>query len=276
MATHKGGSVVRLFSQALKPALDSPYARHVNPQWVRVLELMHMNVDYARCEGVELFTVDGRRILDFFSGYGVHNLGHKHPRVVAAVKSELERHGPAMLQSHAPRAAGDLAKRLCTKAGGRLTKAFFASSGSEGIETVIKFAQAHTGRQGLLHAEGGFHGLTCGALSLMSNPFWAEGFGPLLPHAVAVPFGDLDALAAELMTERFATFVVEPVQAENGIRVPDNRYLSGPTPSLWSDAWSGSEGAKVTEVAIRCADLQCSHGASPGRLSSAASQASLR
>jgi ornithine--oxo-acid transaminase len=216
---------VRLFAQAPKAALDSPYARHVNPQWVRVLELMHMNVDYARCEGAELFTVNGRRILDFLSGYCVHNLGHNHPRVVTAIKTELERHGPAMLQSHAPSAAGDLAERLCIKAGGRLTKAFFASSGSEGIETVIKFVRAHTGRRGLLHAEGGFHGLTCGALSLMSNPFWAEGFGPLLPHAVAVPFGDLDALAAELMTEQFAAFVVEPVQAENGIRVPDRRYF---------------------------------------------------
>jgi ornithine--oxo-acid transaminase len=216
---------VRLFAQAPKAALDSAYARHVNPQWVRVLDLMHMNVEYARCEGAELFTTDGQRILDFLSGYCVHNVGHNHPRVVAAIKTELDRHGPAMLQSHAPRVAGDLAERLCAKAGGRLTKAYFASSGSEGIETVIKFARAHTGRRGLVHAEGGFHGLTCGALSLMSNPFWAEGFGPLVPDTTAVPFGDLDALAALLMTKRFAAFVVEPVQAENGIRVPDSSYL---------------------------------------------------
>ncbi len=216
---------MRLFAQAPRPATVSPYSRHLNPQWVRVLDLMQMNVEYTRCEGTELFTADGRRILDFLSGYCVHNVGHNHPRVVAALKHELDRHGPAMLQSHAPDAAGRLAERLCAKAGGRLTKAYFASSGSEGIETVIKFARAHTGRSGLLHAEGGFHGLTCGALSLMSNPFWAERFGPLLPHAVAVPFGDQDALAAELMTERHAAFVVEPVQAENGIRLPDHRYL---------------------------------------------------
>jgi ornithine--oxo-acid transaminase len=216
---------VRSFAAAPKPVLDSPYARHVNPQWVRVLELLQMNVDYVRCEGAELFTADGRRILDFLSGYCVHNVGHNHPRVVAAIKEELDRHGPAMLQSHAPGAAGELAARLCAKAGGRLTKAFFASSGSEGIETVIKFARAHTERSGLLHADGGFHGLTCGALSLISNPFWGAGFGPLLPHTAAVPFGDLDALAAQLRTKRFAAFVVEPVQAESGIRVPDHRYL---------------------------------------------------
>jgi ornithine--oxo-acid transaminase len=216
---------VRLLPVATKAASDTPYARHVNPQWIRVLELMHMNVDYARCEGAELFTTDGRRVLDFLSGYCVHNVGHNHPRVVAAIKTELDRHGPAMLQSHAPRAAGDLAARLCAKAGKQLTKAFFASSGSEGIEAAIKFARAHTGRPGLLHAEGGFHGLSCGALSLMSNPFWADGFGPLLPHTAAVRFGDLDALAAELTTGRFAAFIVEPVQAENGIRVPEHHYL---------------------------------------------------
>ena len=59
---------MRSFATAPKPVLDSPYARHVNPQWVRVLELLQMNVDYARCEGAELFTADGRRILDFLSG----------------------------------------------------------------------------------------------------------------------------------------------------------------------------------------------------------------
>ena len=216
---------MRLFAPAPNPVVDSLYARHVNPQWVRILDLLQMNADYARCEGAELFTVDGRRILDFLSGYCVHNVGHNHPQVVAAIKDELEQRGPAMLQSHAPATAGELAARLCAKAGGRLTKAFFASSGSEGIEAVIKFARAHTARSGLLHADGGFHGLTCGALSLMSNPFWAEGFGPLLPDTAGVPFGDIDALAARLTTRRYAAFVVEPVQAESGIRVPRRGYL---------------------------------------------------
>jgi ornithine--oxo-acid transaminase len=77
-----------------------------------------------------------------------------------------------MLQSHVPNLAGKLAARLCGLAGGRLSRVFFACSGSEGIEAAIKFARAHTGRPGILCASGGFHGLTCGALSLMSNAFW--------------------------------------------------------------------------------------------------------
>ena len=207
------------------PMLESLYARHVNAQWVRVLELLQMNETYVRCEGAELFTADGRRILDFLSGYCVHNVGHNHPRVVEALKDELDRCGPAMLQSHAPEAAGELAGRLCSKAGGRLTNVYFGSSGSEGIETVIKFARAHTGRAGILHAAGSFHGLTCGALSLMGSLFWREGFGPLLPDTAQVSFGDVDALAAHLSSRRFGAFVIEPIQAESGISVPDPRYL---------------------------------------------------
>jgi ornithine--oxo-acid transaminase len=205
--------------------LKTPYKDHVNPQWVRLLDLLEMNVRYARCAGAELHTSDGRRILDFLSGYGVHNAGHNHPRIIAAIKAELDRQGPAMLQSHAPELAGELAAALCARAGGRLSKVFFASSGSEGIEAAIKFARADTGRPGLLYAEGAFHGLTCGALSLMGGSFWSEGFGPLLPDTQAVPFGNIDRLEAALSTRRFAAFIVEPIQGEGGVRIPDADYL---------------------------------------------------
>jgi ornithine--oxo-acid transaminase len=204
---------------------ESAYERYVNPQWVRLLDVLQMNVEYARCVGAELHTADGRRILDFISGYCVHNVGHNHPRVIAALKEELDRCGPAMLQSHVSDSAGELAARLCESAGGRLTKAFFASSGSEGVETVLKFARAHTGRRGILYAAGGFHGLTCGALSLMANPFWKEGFGPMLPETEAVPFGEIDELEQKLAMGRFAAFVVEPIQAESGVLVPARDYL---------------------------------------------------
>jgi ornithine--oxo-acid transaminase len=207
-------------------AAESLYEKHVNPQWVRLLEVLGMNARYVSCRGAELFTAEGRRILDFNSGYCVHNAGHNHPRIVAALKEELDRGGPAMLQGHVPELAGDLAARLCQKAGGRLAKVFFASSGSEGVEAVIKFARANTKRPGILSASGAFHGLTCGALSLMSNPFWNDGFGPLLPSTAWVPFGDLAALEKELAGKKIAAFVVEPIQAEAGILVPPRDYLA--------------------------------------------------
>jgi ornithine--oxo-acid transaminase len=205
--------------------VSARYAQHVNPQWVRLLGLLEMDVRYEKCIGAELFTADERKIVDFLSGYCVHNVGHNHPDVVEALRRELARCGPAMVQTHVADLAGELAERLCRRAGGRLSKAFFASSGSEGVEAAIKFARPHTRRTGILAAEHAFHGLTCGALSLMSDEFWREGFGPLLPGVKSVPFGSLEALERELKSKQFAAFIVEPIQSEAGVRVPDADYL---------------------------------------------------
>lgn len=206
-------------------SLNSSYEEYVNPQWVALLNILDMNVRYARWSGSELFTEDGRRILDFLSGYCVHNTGHNHPYIVQALKDELDKSGPGMLQSHVPEIAGELAKRLCQLAGGGLEKVYFGSSGSEGVEAAIKFARASTGRAGIVYARSSFHGLTAGALSLMNDAFWREGFGPLLQDTVGVEFGDAVALEAALQTRRHAALVLEPVQAEAGIRVPSKAYL---------------------------------------------------
>lgn len=197
----------------------------MNPQWVRLLELLQMNAQYTRCEGVELTTAEGRVIADFLSGYCVHNTGHNHPYIVNQLIDELCRRGPAMLQSHIPDLAGELAKRLCGLAGGKLRKVFFACSGSEAVESAIKFSRAVTGRTGLLYANGAFHGLTCGALSLMDDAFWRAKFGPMLADTAAIPFNDVAALRERLATKRYAAFFVEPIQSEAGIRLPDASYL---------------------------------------------------
>ena len=201
------------------------YAQYVNPQWVRLLDALQMNVNYTRCSGAELHTADGRVITDFNSGYCVHNIGHNHPRVIAALKDELDKEGPAMLQSHVPQLAGQLAERLCRLAGGRLAKVFFGSSGSEGVEAAIKFARAYTGRSAILGASGGFHGLTCGALSLMTNDFWRKGFGRLLPDTEFVPYGNLHDLELKLASRSFAAFILEPIQSEAGVILPSGDYL---------------------------------------------------
>jgi ornithine--oxo-acid transaminase len=201
------------------------YIDHVNPQWVRLLSLLQMQTEYRRCSGAELHTPQGDVILDFLSGYCVHNAGHNHPAIIDALHRELDLRGPAMLQSHVPDLAGDLAQRLCRLAGGKLTKAFFACSGSEGVEAAIKFSRATSGREALLYCDGAFHGLTCGALSLMSEPFWRGKFGPMLANTAAIPFGDIEALHQKLKTKSYAAFVVEPMQSEGGIVIPPQNYL---------------------------------------------------
>lgn len=210
---------------AARPAATSNYKEHVNPQWVTLLTLLGMNVEYERCLDCELFTKDGRRILDFLSGYCVHNVGHNHPYISQALKDELDKCGPAMVQSHVPEIAGELAGRLCALSGGQLEKVYFGSSGSEGVEAAIKFARAATGRDGIVFAKSSFHGLTAGALSLMNDAFWRDGFGPLLADTRGVPYGDAVALESALASKRQAAFVVEPLQAEGGIQVPTRAYL---------------------------------------------------
>ncbi len=202
------------------------YAKYVNPQWVKLLDLLGMDVQYERCLGTELFPVKGDPILDFLSGFCVYNAGHNHPAIIAALKDELDKNGPLMLQSHVPELAGVAAQRLCRHAGGSMERVFFTSSGSEGVETAIKFSRAYTKRNSILYCDGAFHGLTCGALALMGDPFWKEGFGPMMQATEAIPFNDLEALEEKLSTKKFAAFMLEPVQSEAGIKLPKGGYLT--------------------------------------------------
>jgi ornithine--oxo-acid transaminase len=206
---------------------NGSYENYVNPSWVKLLDALGMNARYTHCSGSELYTADGRTILDCLSGNCVHNVGHNHPFVVAELVAELQSQSPAVLQSHVVREAGSLAQTLCENAGGKVSKVFFCSSGSEGVEAAIKFARAHTGRTDLVYAARGFHGLTCGALSLMGSDFWRDSFGPMLGGTHKVAFGDLVGIEKQLATKTTAAVVLEPIQAEGGIVLPPVDYLVG-------------------------------------------------
>src|ERR1700752_3424083 len=108
------------------------YTNYVNPIWVKLLDTAGMNVRYTHCSGSELYTADGRTILDCLSGYCVHNVGHNHPFVVAELVSELQSQTPAMLQSNVVKEAGALARTLCENAGGKVAKVFFLQFGQRG------------------------------------------------------------------------------------------------------------------------------------------------
>jgi len=203
---------------------DQRYAEFINPQWVKLLSSLGLNKIFKRSFGAELFADNGDVYLDFLSGYGVYNVGHHHPFITRELIAELQSQRPSMLQSHVPTLAAQLAERLCKLAGGKMQKVYFGSSGSEGVESAIKFSRAFTKRDWILYAEGGFHGLTYGALSLMSNPWWREGFGPTLRETQGIPFGDLDALRKALATEKYAAYIVEPIQGESGVVVPTREY----------------------------------------------------
>lgn len=205
--------------------IEDSYRRHVNPQWAKLLNLLGMNKQFVNCKGVDLYDSEGKHYLDYLSGYGVYNVGHNHPKLVADLVDQLQSNRPTMLQSDIPELAAKLSKKLCDLAGGKLTKVFFTSTGSEGVETAIKFSRCYTKRDGILYADGGFHGLTYGALSLMSNTWWKEGFGSTLPNTKGVPFGEIKALEQELASKKYAAFIMEPVQGESGIKVPSQEFM---------------------------------------------------
>ena len=129
------------------------------------------------------------------------------------------------LQSAVNPYAAQLAEELVGISPPGLEMVFFCNSGTESVEAALKLARKATGRAGLLHCDRSFHGKSLGALSITGNPEYQKPFGPLLPGCESIPFGDLAALRRALATRQFAAFVVEPVQAEAGMIVPEDDYL---------------------------------------------------
>jgi ornithine--oxo-acid transaminase len=159
--------ILNNMSSIVSPPVSAPtsnYQDYVNPHWVTLLNLLGMNVECERCLGGELFAKDGRRFLDFLSGYCVHNAGHNHPNIIQALKDEMDSGGPAMLQSHAPEIAGDLARRLCELAGGKLEKVFFGgASRARATGPARAAARPRVSRQAGPRTGGHRHGEKCAA-----------------------------------------------------------------------------------------------------------------
>jgi ornithine--oxo-acid transaminase len=157
------------------------------------------------------------------SGFGVFAIGRNHPVVRDALKNVLDADLPNLVQMDVSPLAGVLAERLLQRVP-YLDKVFFANSGAEAVETAIKFARAATGRPGIVSCEHAFHGLSYGALSLNGDAIFRDGFGPLLPECVRIPFNDLAALERALHARTVAAFIVEPIQGK-GVNMPADDYL---------------------------------------------------
>jgi putrescine aminotransferase len=198
------------------------YRDFVNPPLARVMRLSGSPLE-VRAHGTTIVDHTGKAYLDFAGGYGVFTLGHSHPRVVDAVRKQLELmslSGKTMF--NAP--LGKLAKRLAEITPGDLRISFFANSGTEAVEGALKLARAATGRQKIVATLDAFHGKTLGGLSVSGRETFQERFRPLLDHVVHVPFGHAGALDDAL--PEAACFIVEPIQGEGGVNVPPPGYLA--------------------------------------------------
>ena len=174
-------------------------------------------------EGCYLFDADGNRILDMFPGWAVSGIGHCHPKVVEAIRRQAGEllHIDNTFYSEPQ---GKLAKLLSERAFGG--KCFFCNSGAEANEAALKLARLHTSEQKykFITAEGCFHGRTFATVTATAQPKYHEGFLPLLPGFVYVPFNDVAALASAFSDE-VAAVMVEPIQGEGGINVATAEYL---------------------------------------------------
>ena len=186
----------------------------------------------ARAEGTRVWDVDGKEYLDFTSGIGVLNTGHRHPRVVRAVREQLDRLMHTCFQVAMYEPYVELAARLCGLVGGADThKGVLFTTGAEAIENAVKIARAHTKRSAVVAFSGGFHGRTLLALTMTaSSPAYRQNFGPFASDVYHTPFPDeyhgwttdtaIDALeqlfSTEITPDQVAAVVIEPELGEGG------------------------------------------------------------
>jgi ornithine--oxo-acid transaminase len=198
-------------------------ARLLNPQVTRTLHTIGFDRVYERAEGAYLYDRDGNRYADFLTGFGVFAMGRNHPVVRKALHDVLDAELADLVQFDTPLLAGLLAERLLALAPG-MDRVYFGNSGTESVETALKFARYATGRKRVLFCDHGFHGLTTGSLSVNGSAEFRKGFDPLLPDA-KIPLGDLGTLEAELRKGDVAALIVEPVQGK-GVYVSPPGFLA--------------------------------------------------
>jgi acetylornithine/LysW-gamma-L-lysine aminotransferase len=176
-------------------------------------------------QGALLRGSDGKEYIDLGASYGVGNVGHCHPRVLEAIKAQSER-----LLYVSPTFYNDMRARVSERLAGiaplGLDRIYLCNSGTEAVESAIKYARKHTGRPGIISCMRSFHGRTLGALSATFNKKYREGFEPLVPGFEFVPYGDLEAMK-KAVTDKTAAVIVEPVQGEGGIFPAPEGYLKG-------------------------------------------------
>jgi len=196
---------------------------HLNEKFIESLDLLGYLRDFTAAAGIELTDARGRRYLDFLAGYGSVPLGHNHPAVAAAVKTAIDAAVPHFILMAPEALPAALAARLAALAPGDLSMAFFMSSGSEAIDGALKLARAVTRRPRFVGAHRAYHGSTFGAMAVTGDPR-LEVFAPLGDRTL-VAWGDLGALDAALRKRDVAALILEPIQAEGGVRLPPPGYL---------------------------------------------------
>lgn len=181
-------------------------------------------IEIVKAEGVYLYGPKGERYLDLISGIGVSNVGHCHPKVVAAIHEQVDQYLHVMVYGeYIQSPQTQLAKALVDTLPAGLDNVYLVNSGSEAIEGAMKLAKRYTNRRNLISCTNAYHGSTQGALSIGGNEEFKRGYRPLLPGTSQIFYGSFSDLAK--ITEDTAAVVIETIQGEAGIRVSCTAYF---------------------------------------------------
>jgi acetylornithine/succinyldiaminopimelate/putrescine aminotransferase len=181
-------------------------------------------IPVEKAEGLYLYSPDGKRYADLISGIGVSVIGHRHPRVVQAIKDQLDKHFHVMVYGeYIQSPVNELAEKITALLPARLNCCYFVNSGTEANEGALKLAKRYTGRTEIVSCRGSYHGSTHGSLSVSGNEIKKRAFRPLLPDVRFIEFGNPDDLSQ--ITESTACVIMETIQGDAGVRIPSLDYM---------------------------------------------------
>jgi acetylornithine/succinyldiaminopimelate/putrescine aminotransferase len=182
------------------------------------------SIPVEKAEGVFLYEPSGKRYFDMIAGIAVSNVGHRHPRVIQAIKNQLDKHLHVMAYGEFIQSPSNLlAKKLSELLPPSLSCSYFVNSGTEANEGALKLAKRFTGRTQLVSCKKSYHGSTHGSLSVSGNEVKKNAFRPLLPDVQFIEFNNIDDLTA--ITNRTACVIMETIQGDAGVRIPTKKYL---------------------------------------------------
>ena len=181
-------------------------------------------LEIVKARGSSMWDVNGKKYIDLIAGISVCNVGHCHPKVIEAIKKQVDDYMHIMVYGElveGPQVA--YAKMLTDLLPATLNAVFYTASGSEATEGAMKLAKRFTGRTQIISFKNSYHGSTQGALSVMGDEYWRNAFRPLLPDTMQLNYNNFEDL--EQITERTACVIAETVQAEAGVLVPHHNWL---------------------------------------------------
>jgi acetylornithine/succinyldiaminopimelate/putrescine aminotransferase len=177
-----------------------------------------------RAEGIYMYSPDGKRYTDLISGIGVSSLGHGHPKVIKAIKEQVDKHLHVMVYGEFIQSAPNLlAQKLTSLLPANLNCCYFVNSGTEANEGALKLAKRYTGRTEIVSFRKSYHGSTHGSMSVSGNEVKKQAFRPLLPDVRFIDFNVLTDL--EKITTTTACVIVETIQGDAGVRIPSKEYM---------------------------------------------------